>query len=70
MDLVNDFVADAKDNLNEKADEEQKENIESLDPKTCQFLELTIRTEGFKATAHSLDDLVHFEELVDTPSTK
>ena len=24
------------------------------------FLELTVRNEGFKAVAHSLDDVVHF----------
>ena len=33
-------------------------------------MELTIRNEGFKATAYSLDDLIHFQEMVETPSTK
>ena len=35
-----------------------------------QFLELTVRCEGFKATPHSLDDVVHFTELIEQPSTK
>jgi hypothetical protein len=34
------------------------------------FLEMTIRNEGFKATAYSQDDLIHFQELVETPSTR
>jgi len=34
------------------------------------FLELTIRNEGFKATEHSSDDIIHFKEILDVPSTR
>ena len=34
------------------------------------WTELTIRNEQFKATAHSLDDIIHFQDLIETPSTR
>ena len=49
--------------LNDKVDEEHKDDSE-------QFVELTIRSEGFKATPYSQDDMIHFQDLVETPSTK
>ncbi len=34
------------------------------------WTELTVRNEQFKATAYSLDDIIHFQDLIETPSTR
>ena len=43
--------------------------VDGEEHKKDSFLELTIRCEGFKATAASLDDMIHFQSLIETPST-
>ena len=35
-----------------------------------EFFELTVRCEGFKPTPHSLDDIVHFQELIEQTPTE
>lgn len=45
------------------------DSVSDLSPNKT-FLELTIRNEGFKPQPHSLDDIIHFQDLLEVPSTR